>query len=124
VRVAASRAAARLGPGGLERRRAERVPMAPAGGVVSVVGARLVNVSPHGMMIESPVALRSDAILQFRLMVAGTRADVEARVVACAPLHGARRRYGAGLEFSRISPEVRALLAQVLGAPGAAPRPS
>lgn len=124
MRTAAARAAARLGPGGLERRRAERVPMPATGGVVSVVGARLVNVSPYGMMIESPVALRSDSILPFRLVVAGTRADLEARVVACAPLRGTRRCYGAGLEFSRIPAEIRALLVQVLGAPGAAPRPS
>ena len=117
MRAAASRTAARLGPGGLERRRAERVPMPPTGGVVSVVGARLVNVSAYGMMIESPVPLKSDAILPFRLVVAGRKADMEACVVACAPLPGARRRYAAGLEFSRIPQETRALLAQVLGAP-------
>ena len=39
-----------------ERRRAERVPMPATGGPVSVVGARLVDVSPYGMMIESPVS--------------------------------------------------------------------
>jgi hypothetical protein len=98
----------------MERRRGERVPMPPAGGVVSVVGARLVNVSPYGMMIESPVPLKSDAILPFRLVVAGSRADVEARVVACAPLPGARRRYGAGLEFSRIPKETFARLVELL----------
>ena len=45
--------------------------MPAAGGVVSVVGARLVNVSPFGMMIESPLPLKSDAVLPFRLVVAG-----------------------------------------------------
>jgi hypothetical protein len=119
MRKAAKRAAARVGPGGLERRRAERVPMPASGGVVSVVGARLVNVSPYGMMIESPVPLKSDAVLPFRLVVAGTKADVEARVVACAPLPGARR-YGAGLEFSRIAAEVRARLTEVLATLAAA----
>jgi hypothetical protein len=90
--------------------------MPATSGVVSLVGARLVIVSPYGMMIESPVPLKSDAILPFRLVVAGTKADVEARVVACAPLAGTRRRYGAGLEFSRIPPEVRTLLARALAA--------
>jgi hypothetical protein len=115
----AERSSDRLGPGGLERRRAERVPMPASRGLVSVVGARLVNVSPYGMMIESPVPLKSDAILPFRLVVAGLKADVEARVVACAPLPGARR-YGAGLEFSRIAPEIRARLAEVLATVAAA----
>jgi hypothetical protein len=109
-----TRTAAGAGPGGLERRRAERIPMPPTGGLVSVVGARLVNVSPYGMMIESPVPLKSDVVLSFRLVVAGRKADVEVRVVACAPLPGTRRRFGAGLEFSRISAETRALLVQVL----------
>jgi len=36
--------AAGTGPGGLERRRAERVPMPPTGGLVSVVGAHLAAV--------------------------------------------------------------------------------
>jgi hypothetical protein len=108
-----------MGPGGLERRRAERVPMPASGGVVSLVGARLVNVSPYGMMIESPVPLKSDAVLPFRLVVAGIKADVEARVVACAPLPGARR-YGAGLEFSRIAAEVRARLTEILATLAAA----
>lgn len=115
-----ARTAAGAGPGGLERRRAERVPMSPTGSLVSVVGARLVNVSPYGMMIESPVPLRSDAVLSFRLVVAGRKADVEVRVVACAPLPG-RRRFGAGLEFSRIPAETRAHLAEVLSGRGRRP---
>jgi hypothetical protein len=98
----------------MERRRAERVPMPPAGGLVSVVGARIVNVSPFGMMIESPVPLESDVVLPFRLIVAGRKTDVEARVVECAPWTGARRRYGVGLEFSRISADTRAHLAELL----------
>jgi hypothetical protein len=103
------------GPGGLERRRAERVAMPPAGGIVSVVGAQLVNVSAYGMMIESPVPLKADAILQFRLVVAGIKTDVEARVVECAPVAGRRRRrFGAGVEFSRIPAETRSRLARVL----------
>ena len=48
----------------------------PRGGAVSVVGAALVNVSSYGMMIESPVPLEREAVLQFRLMVAGEKTDV------------------------------------------------
>lgn len=88
--------------------------MPATGGVVSVVGASLANVSPYGMMIVSPVPLESHAILRFRLVVAGVKTDVEARVVDCARLGGGGRRYGTGLEFTRIAPETRARLEQVL----------
>src|SRR5947199_263920 len=43
-------------------------------GAVSVVGARLVNISSYGMMIESPVPLEREAVMQFRLVVAGKKA--------------------------------------------------
>jgi PilZ domain-containing protein len=94
-------------PRPLERRRAERVPMPERGGPVSVVGARLLDVSPYGMMIESPVALTQDAVLKFRLAVDGRKADVSARVAACAPRPGARHAYGVGLEFLDLDPQVR-----------------
>jgi hypothetical protein len=88
--------------------------MPPWGGIVSVVGAALANVSPYGMMIVSPVPLEPGAILSLRLVVAGAKTDVDARVVACARLAGGGRRHGAGLEFTRIAPEMRARLVQVL----------
>ena len=84
-----------------------------AGGAVSVVGARLVNISSYGMMIESPVPLEREAVLEFRLLVAGQKADVDARVAACAAIPGSRR-YSVGLEFSRIEPQVQERLVRVL----------
>ena len=89
------------------------------GGAVSVVGAGLVNVSSYGMMIESPVPLEREAVMQFRLVVAGENTDVDARVAACTPVPGARR-YAVGLEFVRIAPEAQQRLIRVLtgGEPG------
>jgi c-di-GMP-binding flagellar brake protein YcgR len=83
------------------------------GGAVSVVGARLLNISSYGMMIESPVPLEREAVMQFRLVVAGQKADVDARVAACTAVPGSRR-YTVGLEFSRIEPEAQERLVRVL----------
>ncbi len=104
-----------FGPEGLERRRDERVPARDGVPLVSVVGAELLRVSSYGMMIESPLPLERDSVLKLRLIVAGEQADVEARVAACAlGTTGDRRRFGVGLEFTRIAPKVRARLVQVL----------
>ena len=111
-------------PSGIERRRYERTPMPPTGGPVSVVGARLVDVSPFGMMIESPVALTEDCVLQFRLSVEGQKADVSARVACCSSRPGGRHSFGVGLEFLDLSAEIRDHLRDVLArhaAPRAAP---
>jgi PilZ domain-containing protein len=97
-----------------ERRRADRVPMPATGGAVSVVGARLVDVSPYGMMIESPVAMTQDAVLQFRLSVEGQKADVSARVACCTSRAGARHSYGVGLEFLNLPGGVRDQIRDVL----------
>lgn len=86
---------------------------AVAAGAVSVVGARLVNISSYGMMIESPFPLEREAVLQFRLVVAGHKADVDARVAECTAVPGSRR-YAVGLEFSRIEPEAQERLVRVL----------
>ena len=104
-----------------ERRRADRVPMPPVGGPVSVVGARLVDVSPYGMMIESPVAMTEDAVLQFRLSVGGRKADVSARVACCTSRAGTRRSYGVGLEFLDLPAEIRDRIMDALIRPPAAP---
>ena len=69
-------------PTGFERRRAERLPVPPRGFAVSVVGARLVNISGYGMMIESLVPLEHDARMDFRLVIAGEKLDLEARIAA------------------------------------------
>jgi hypothetical protein len=98
----------------MERRRAERVPMPATGGPVAVVGARLLDVSPYGMMIESPLAMSQDAVLQFRLSVEGRKADVSARVACCTSRPGARHSYGVGLEFLDLAPSVRDQIRDVL----------
>jgi hypothetical protein len=100
---------------GIERRRAARVPMAP-GGPVALVGARLLNVSPLGMLIEAPVAMELEAIHRFRLVVGKDHADVEARVAACFP--GPRHRHQVGLEFVGLTDELRTRLAEVLKTAG------
>lgn len=91
---------------------------AGAGGV-TVVGARLLNISSYGMMIESPVPLERETVMQFRLVVAGRKADVDARVAACTAVAGSRR-YEVGLEFSRIDPEAEERLVRVLSGQGPA----
>jgi len=112
------------GPGGMERRRAERIPMPATGGVVSVVGARVINVSPYGMMIESPVPMELDAVLALRLVVGGLKVDVGTRVAACTVVaSGKRRKYGVGLEFTQIPDAVRERIRQVLASsPALAPK--
>ena len=106
---------------GPERRRCARVPMAPTGGPISVVGARLVDVSPYGMMIESPVAMKEDAVLQFRLAVEGRKTDVSARVACCTARPGVRHAYGVGLEFVNLPSDVREQIREVLARHAAAP---
>jgi PilZ domain len=111
-------------PLGLNRRRCDRVPMPATGGIVAVVGARLVNVSPYGMAIESPVPLSQDALMPFRLQVQGQKSDVEARVAACtAVTDGGRRRYAVGLEFVAISEDLRERIRQALLANAEAAHP-
>ena len=85
---------------------------------VSVVGARLVSMSRQGMTIESPFPLEPDAVLRLRLIVAGEKADVEARVSGCRPRAGGRRlSFDIGLEFTGLPAEVRERLARALGDP-------
>ena len=106
---------ARFGPDGLDRRRGDRVPMPTTGGPVSVVGARVLNISPFGMMIESLVPLEPDAVLALRLIIGGQKFDVETRVAACTPITGGPRRgFGIGLEFAHLPENVREHLKRVL----------
>jgi c-di-GMP-binding flagellar brake protein YcgR len=81
--------------------------------MISVVGASLVNVSSYGMIIESPVPLEREAVMRFRLVIAGQKTDVDARVAECNAVPGARR-YAVGLEFLRIAPEAQQRLIRVL----------
>jgi Tfp pilus assembly protein PilZ len=82
-----------------------------------MVGARLVNATPYGMMIESPVPLEREAILPLRLLIRGEKADIEARVAGIWPLTGgvgAKREFGVGLELTQIEEGARARLEVVL----------
>ena len=89
--------------------------MTPPANPVSVVGARIVDVSPFGMMIESPVAISPDAVLPFRIMVDGRASDVRCRVATCRPGAGAdQSRFGVGLEFLDLPADSRDHLREVL----------
>lgn len=108
-------------PLGLERRRSERFPLPPRGGAISVVGARLVNVSAHGMLIESMLPMERDLALSLRMTIGGLKADVEARVAFCSVLaNGRRRLYGVGLEFTAVPETARQRLRGLLDAARAA----
>ncbi len=105
-----------------ERRRAERIPVPPRGSAVSVVGARLVNISGYGMMIESFVPLERETRMYFRLVVSGEKIDVEARIAACQLVSsGKRRLFGVGCEFTSLSGVGRERLIAAI-APVAQPR--
>jgi hypothetical protein len=102
-------------PDGIEHRRAPRYPVAPYGGAVSVVGAQLINVNAYGAMIESLVPMETDAVMPLRLIVSGSKVDVEARVANCYAAAGEKRRvFRIGLEFVTIPAEARDRLAEVL----------
>jgi Tfp pilus assembly protein PilZ len=83
---------------------------------VSIVGARLLDISAGGVLIDAPVPLAPDSTLHVRLVVAGVKTELEARVAGCRRLHGSSRPWGIGLEFSEISKEARQRLERALGA--------
>jgi hypothetical protein len=93
------------------RRRAARVPMKP-GGPVAVIGANLVNVSPYGMLISSPLPMEPDSVHLFRLMIDKEKKDIEARVANCQPK--GKHHFGVGLEFVGVAEEFREQLSVVL----------
>jgi hypothetical protein len=100
---------------GFERRCAERIPVPPRGSAVSVVGARLVNISGYGMMIESLVPLERGTRMEFRLVVSGEQIDVEAHIAACKLLSsGKRRLFGVGCQFTSLSEPARERLVEAL----------
>ena len=101
-------------PSGAERRRAPRVGMPPEGGVVSVVGARILDVSTHGMRIESLMPLESRSIHRFRMAIAGEKVDVDVRVACCERLDPVKRRYGVGMEFVGVDDDWYERMSQAL----------
>jgi hypothetical protein len=111
------------GSGGLEQRRGPRYPVS-ATSAVSVVGAQLLNVSSYGVLIESLVPMETDAVMPLRLIISGSKVDIEARVANCNSVAGEKRRvYRTGLEFVMMAPDVRERLAEALRASAPAPQP-
>ena len=110
------------GPAGLEQRRGQRYP-ATASSAVSVVGAQLLNVSAYGVLIESLVPMETDSVMPLRLIISGTKVDVDARVANCYAVAGEKRRvYRTGLEFVSLQPDVRERLAEALRVTAEAPQ--
>ncbi|MCG6920308.1 MAG: PilZ domain-containing protein [Acidobacteriota bacterium] len=101
-------------PGGIERRRAPRAAPDELTEHVSVVGTRLVNISRDGLMIEAPVPLAPNSTLRLRLIVAGVKNQLEARVAQCRPRGAPGGRWGVGVEFTEIPREVRERLTRAL----------
>ena len=100
--------------GGTERRRAARAEPDELGDRVSVVGTRLLNISHLGLMIEAPVQLAHASTLRFRLVVAGVKGELEARVIQCRPLQPAGRRWAVGVELTDVPRETRERLDRAL----------
>ena len=90
---------------------------------VSVVGARLLNISRDGLLLEAPVPLSPHSSLRLRLVVGGVKTELETRVADCRrrPLEGGRP-WGVGVEFTDVPEDVRERLARALGTWHARPR--
>jgi hypothetical protein len=110
-------------PDGLERRSAPRVTPNELAEPVSVIGARLVDISQSGLLLEAPVPLAPDSSLRVRLVVGGVKAELEARVANSRrrALAGSRP-WGVGVEVADVPADVRARLARALGTWRAKPR--
>ena len=103
------------GPDGVERRRAPRLEPDDLAEPVLVIGSRLVNIGPGGLMIEAPVPLATESTLHLHLVVAGERTDVDARVRGCVPRsQGRREAWGVGVEFENLDPAARERLDRAL----------
>ncbi len=110
-------------PGGIERRRARRVHPDDLAEPVAVVGARLVDISRDGLLLEAPVPLAPQSTLRLRLVVGGVKTEIETRVA------NSRRRalrssrpWAVGVEFAEMPAAVRRRLARALGTWRARPR--
>jgi len=99
-----------------ERRQAPRLEPGELAEPVLVVGSRLVNIGPGGLMLEAPVPLRPDSSLQLHLVVGGERTDLDARVKGCvARPVGRRAAWGVGVQFETLDPLLRERLERALG---------
>ena len=110
-------------PGGLERRRAPRVLPDELAEPVCVVGARLVDISRDGLLLEAPVPLPPQSTLRLRLVVGGVKTELETRVASSRrrALAGSRP-WGVGVEFGELPADVRERLTRALGTWRARPR--
>ena len=100
----------------LERRQAPRLAPAELAEPVLLVGSRLVNIGPGGLMLEAPVPLAPDSPLQLRLLVGGERTDFCAHVRGCVPRPGSRRTaWSVGVEFDALDTVARERLERALG---------
>ena len=114
--IAARRA---TGPDGVERRLAPRLEPDDLSEPVFVIGSRLVNIGPGGLMLEAPVPLAPESTLHLRLVLGGQRAGVEVRVRGCAPRsHGRRQVWGVGVQFENLEPVARERLERALAPRG------
>jgi hypothetical protein len=103
------------GPGGVERRLAPRLEPDDLSEPVVVIGSRLVNIGPGGLMLEAPVPLTLESTLHLRLVVGGERTEVDARVRGCAPRsHERRPAWGVRVQFENLEPAVRHRLERAL----------
>jgi hypothetical protein len=101
---------------GPERRQGQRLAPDELAEPVLVVGSRLVNIGPGGLMLEAPVPLAPDSPLQLHLLVAGERSDLDARVRACVQRGiGRRAAWGLGVQFEAVDPALRERLERALG---------
>ena len=110
--IAARRA---TGPDGVERRLAPRLEPDELSEPVLVIGSRLVNIGPGGLMLEAPVPLAPESALHLRLVLGGERAEVDARVRGCCPaLARAPPGWGVGVQFENLEPAARERLERAL----------
>jgi Tfp pilus assembly protein PilZ len=99
-----------------ERRQAPRLEPSELAEPVLVVGSRLVNIGPGGLMLEAPVPLTPDSPLHLHLLVGGERTDLDARVRGCVPRGTSRRvAWGVGVQFETLGPAARERLERALG---------
>jgi hypothetical protein len=104
---------------GPERRQAPRLEPGELALPVLVVGSRLVNIGPGGLMLEAPVALTPDSPLHLHLLVGGERTDLDARVRGCVQRRiGRRTAWGVGVQFEAIDPVSCERLERALGLGG------
>jgi hypothetical protein len=99
-----------------ERRQARRLTPNELAEPVLVVGSRLVNIGPGGLMLEAPVPLAPNSPLELHLLVGGERTDLNVRVRGCvARGSGRKHSWGVGVQFEAVDSKARERLERALG---------